>query len=310
MNRRRLFYKLLSIVVIAFSTLLNATTREAHARGNVHIKIIASQKSNYQLQTAAIINEHLAEINIGSSIISLANIKPPESIKNTIYIAIGQTAIKTLQSYNINAPLLRISNKATADAKYNSTTTHLVLEQQQCREIELIKAIKPDWKSIGILSSISSVNKATELTKCAIKYNFNLLIYSVNDKDELTDTFEKAVRDSDAILALADPLIYNRQTVKNILLTSYRSGRPIIGYSESFIDAGAIAGIYTSPEAAGESATKIISDFLNNDWQFNRNIYYPTDFTVKTNRQVARSLGIDLPDESVLTETVLEMESQ
>jgi len=301
---------LLTVLVIAYSNLLSIAIREVYAETDIHVKIVTSPNSSYQLQTAARINEHLADINIGSSIISPEKITRSAIEQDSFYIAIGQTAIDTFISRNIEAPLLRISNTAITDEKYNSGLAHLVLEQQQCREIELIKAISKNWKSIGVLSSISSVDKVTELTKCAIKYNFNLLIYSIDTKEELAVTFEKAVRDSDTILALADPLIYNRQTVKNILLTSYRSRRPIIGYSESFIDAGAIAGIFTSPESVGDSVSMIISDYLQNGRKFRKAIYHPMTFTVKTNRQVARSLEIDLPEDTDIHDEILRMEEQ
>ena len=146
-----------------------------------------------------------------------------------------------------------------------------------------------------MLSSIDSLDIAAEFTKCTIRKNLNLNVYAITDESDLLKTLETAIENNKVLLAITDPFIYNSHTVKNILLTAYRHRKPVIGYSDSFVQAGAVAAVYTSPESIGDRASSIISGFFDNNWQFNKNVYSTDDFSISTNPQVATSLDITLP---------------
>ena len=151
-----------------------------------------------------------------------------------------------------------------------------------------------------MLSSVDSLDIAAAFTKCTIRQNLNLNVYAITNESDLLKTLETAVEDNDILLAITDPFIYNSHTVKNILLTAYRHRKPVIGYSDSFVQAGAVAAVYTSPESIGIIAGRITSGFFDNNWQFNKNIYTTDDFSVSTNPQVATSLEITLPDKAFI----------
>ena len=98
------------------------------------------------------------------------------------------------------------------------------------------------------------------------------------------------------LLAKPDSSIYNSKTVKNILLTSYRSRKPVIGFSKNFSKAGALASIYSTPTQIAETATSIIDNYITSGNSFSRKENYPDDFEISINRQVFRALDMDLPD--------------
>ena len=280
----------------------------ANAGQGEHIIITISPNSQFQLDTAAAIRKNLEAIDIRASIISTENINASPAYANTAYILIGNAAASAYKAHEVDAPVLFISNKKLQDTRFTSAKANLVLEQPVCRDVPLIKAMDQDWESIAFLSSINSIERASDLTRCAIEYGFDIQVYAITNDTDLLKTLEMAIEDNDVLLAVADPLIYNSRTVKNILLTSYRRRKPVIGYSDNFVDAGAIAAVYTSANSAGERAAQIISDFIDNNWQFKSKVYYPTDFSVRTNYQVAKSLGISLPDDETLHNKIMVME--
>lgn len=285
-----------------------ASGNSTYAEQSAHIIIAISPNSQFQLDTATSIRNNLEAVNIRSSIISSESLDAVSDYTNTAVIAIGPGAIAAFNAHEINAPVLLLSNRILDSVKYTSAKASLVLEQPICRDVVLIKALDQDWESIAFLTSINSIEKATGLTRCAIKYGLDFQVYSITDNKDLLKTLKTAIKDNDVLLSVADPSIYNSQTVKNILLTSYRHRKPVIGYSKSFVEAGAIATIYTSSTSAGERAAQIISDFIDNNWQFKSNIYHPTDFSVTTNTQVAKSLDIFLPDNETLHNKIMIME--
>ncbi len=283
-----------SMLVFLFLLIFSISV-DAFAESNRNVVIIPSSNSDFQKLTASSIRDKLEADGAMAIIVSTDGIVSSTKNVKTLYVAIGEHAIKSLHEFDSNAFVLRINSRKIPGSKYTSAQSDLITAQPECRHIQLIKSLNPDWSAIAVLSSIDSLDIAAALTKCTIRQNLNLNVYAITDKSDLLKTLETAIEDNQVLLAIADPFIYNSHTVKNILLTAYRNRKPVIGYSDSFVQAGAVAAIYTSPESIGNKASRVISGFFDNNWQFSKNIYSTDDFSISTNPQVAISLEITLP---------------
>jgi len=113
---------------------------------------------------------------------------------------------------------------------------------------------------------------------------------------------------SDVFLSLPDPGIYNRHTISSILLTTYRYRVPLIGFSKSSVRAGALAAVYSSAQQIARQTATTIPLWLTNTGHYATKISYPEQFSVAINKQVARSLGIDMPDGSSITQRLKQLE--
>jgi ABC-type uncharacterized transport system substrate-binding protein len=275
-----------------------------------HIVIITSSSSSYQQQTARIIQQQLEAANTITMRLSPEDIASSSNNNKTLYVAIGDRAIKKLHEFDNNAFVLRLASRQIPGIKYSSAQSDFITAQPTCKNVQLIKALNPEWDTVGVLASNNSLDVAAELTRCAIRLNINLQVYAIADDTDLLKTLETAVDNNKVLLAVTDPLIYNSNTVKNILLTAYRYRKPVIGYSESFVKAGAVAAVYTSAEYTAHTAARLISDFLKNNWQFDKNIYKADDFSLSVNRQVAESMEIPLPGEEVIINNIKSMGQQ
>ena len=304
-NKAPLYSVCAFLLLLVFNISWNAYADSKH-----NVVIITSSDSKYKHQTAGRILEKLDASGTRAMIISSDDIASSSQNGRTLYVAIGDNAIKSLHEFDSNAITLRLTSRKTPGSIYNSTKSDLITAQPDCKHIKLIKSINPDWTTVGVLSSIGSLDIAAALTKCAIRHNLNLQVYAITDNSDLLVTLETAVENNKALLAITDPLIYNKHTVKNILLTAYRHRKPVIGYSDSFVQAGAIAAIYTSPETVGDKAAEIISGFFDNNWQFDNNIYSTRDFSISTNTQVATSLDIVLPSEESIRKSINMMDKR
>jgi putative ABC transport system substrate-binding protein len=285
-------------------TLIFCISAGAFADSKHNVVIISSSNSVFQMQTASRIRENLEANGDMAIIVSTDDIVVPEKNVKTLYVTIGEHAINSLHDFDSNAFVLRINSRMIPGIKYTSAQSDLITAQPVCRHIQLIKSLNPEWTTIAMLSSIDSLDIAAEFTKCTIRQNLNLNVYAITDERDLLQTLETAVEANKVLLAITDPFIYNRHTVKNILLTAYRHRKPVIGYSDSFVQAGAVAAVYTSPETIGDDASRIISGFFDNNWQFSRNIYFTDSFSISTNPQVATSLDIALPSKESIRENL------
>ena len=91
--------------------------------------------------------------------------------------------------------------------------------------------------------------------------------------------------------------------LKTILLSSYSRSKVLIGPSAPFIDAGSLTTTYSSPDDMARSTAWLIKQGVPGSGSS-----YPKHFSVLSNAQVARSLGIPLPDDATLAQRLAELE--
>ncbi len=274
-----------------------------------HIVIIASENS-FQQKIATNLKQSLSSEHASVDLLLPEEINKNMHTKQTLFITIGETAIKSHLEQNKNENALRLLTNSIPGINNTSAQANLMITQPACRQIHLIKALAQDWTSLAVLASAKSAEITAELTRCAIKHDINLRIYAITDESDLLKTLDDAMNENDVLLAIPDQAIYNSKSVKTILLSAYRKRIPVIGYSRSFVQSGAIAAVYSSAESISDTATNVVNAFFQNNWQFRHNTNYPEDFSVTTNNKVAKSLGLKLPDDLVIEQYIERKEDE
>ncbi|MBC3878524.1 hypothetical protein H8K38_11945 [Undibacterium sp. FT79W] len=188
------------------------------------------------------------------------------------------TFIKTAKQYNRNQDQRRFS------AVY--------MDQSWSRQLRLIRATMPPRSKIGILLGRESSDYISALQSAAKEADLAVNIESVTDDAELLNALRRLLSNSNAILAVPDAQIYNRNNISSILLTSYRQQVPLFGFSSSYVKAGALAAVYSTPAQISQQVAEIISNLSSGSSL--PAPQYPRYFSVNTNPQVARSLGLSI----------------
>jgi ABC-type uncharacterized transport system substrate-binding protein len=120
-------------------------------------------------------------------------------------------------------------------------------------------------------------------------------------EEGLFSTLDDLLDSCDVLLAVPDSMIYSNLTIRNIILSSYRSHIPLIGLSQAYVNAGAVGAVYAAQKQITDQVAEVILSFQRNGKL--PEPQYTRDFTISLNPEVARSLGIGLPQ----TETVRKM---
>lgn len=234
---------------------------------------------------------------------------------NTIIIAVGVQALYQASKLDNRLPVLGVLvsqpafDKLQQDSKRNTRNfSAIVLDQPIPRQIALIKALMPSATHIGILLGPLSRPLGSVLQQAASQQGFGLLQENIRDPDDLVPMLKHVLSSSPVLLAVPDPIVYNRETVQTILLTSYRYQKPVIGFSQAYVRAGALAAVFSTPGQVAKQAAEVVRQFAGKPQGGLPPPLIPKYFSVETNRQVARSLGIELGDENALSETLLRIE--
>jgi len=138
-------------------------------------------------------------------------------------------------------------------------------EQPIGRKLKAIQDMFPNVKNIGVL--INNYDKAVlnSLTKETKKRNLNLILTKNKYTHTLIQSLSKTLDQCDILLALPDPNIFNPFTSKGIFVSSFRRGIPVFGYTKNYVDAGAVAAIYSTPNQIARQISEAANYFFKNN---------------------------------------------
>ena len=176
----------------------------------------------------------------------------------------------------------------------------IFLDQPFERQALLIRLALPDVRRVGVLLSAEQSGVVNELEEALRAQRLSLVYATLKGGERLVTALETVLSEADLLLALPDPLIFNRDTAQSLFLTSYRYRDPVLGYSRSLTRAGALLSLHSSPAQIGRQAAEWIRGALQGGSARLPAPAYPSYFSVSINDQVARSLGFTLPSEAEL----------
>lgn len=310
LKQSKIAYMLLQLLLLMFllqqrafsdttsNNLILANTDGLH---EFHIAVMYSPDSTIQSTIAEKLSRTLAHIQTNTRLSTITASSHSLAEDNTLdlLIAIGSNNIKIAnENFSKTSKLLIASDPGSFRKKVSTDTQEAVLYMTQpyCRQIQLIKQINDQWRTISYFSSRKKPVDDSRLKRCAIKYDIQTYKVDITDTGHLTEDIKDALNHSDLILALPDKDIYNHHTVKNILLTSYRYRKPVIAFSKNFVTAGALASINSDAGQIARSAVDLIEQYIANDYRFMKTVNYPQLFDIDINSRVFDALDINTPD--------------
>lgn len=172
------------------------------------------------------------------------------------------------------------------------------------RQLRLAMQLTPKPQRIGVLLSPASEFLAGELSQQAEQLGIQLVTQLQTRSDD-TRPLRELLGSSDLLLGLDDKQLYNPRTIKGVLLSAYAENHALIGPTVAFVKAGSLASSYSDQNDWLDTLDPLL-DQPPSQWPAS---LYPERFKVLSNRQVARSLGIDLQDDATLAHRLAEGES-
>ena len=187
----------------------------------------------------------------------------------------------------------------------NGKVTAIYLDQPYARQLALARLISPNAQSIATALGPHSSNDLPLLKKAAKDHQLKLKYATLKETDNPIHKLQPLIRGADLFLSLPDKSVFNRTTAKWILYISFRQRIPLIGFSRKYVDAGALAAVYSTPEDIGHQTAQTIRLYATN-----KRLpppAYSNHFRVATNETAANSLRITIPSEAMLTEQLMEL---
>lgn len=302
-------------IALVFTIAVNAApTRSAS------LLILLSQSTPFHHEISTTIEHALHGQDLATTILDLPAITTRVSPgadtvpSPDLIITVGTAASRYALSHWPEIPVLMTLIPSQGFAKLTTTMKRRIddgslsavfLDQPITRQILLIEALSPQPTRIGTVFGPTSKRQRPTLERLMRERGLDLIERSGPGRD-LAQTFRDLARQSDLILALPDPAIMTPTHAKWLLYIAYLYQTPVVAYSRSFVDAGALAAVFSSPGDIARQAIAIVQNFFSHPPQQRRlpPPGFPDDFTIAINRQVAHSLELDIPATSMLSRKI------
>jgi ABC-type uncharacterized transport system substrate-binding protein len=273
------------------------------------IIIVKSGNNSYFNQTIETLISHVEDA-VSFKVIEAESIGSNNALLSSSYliIALGAKASGMLsgqlpKNFIVSAYVTQQQHNQLQLANNNRMT--VLLDQPLERYLAFTHFLfKP--KAVGIINySPIKLNRQQQDTLKRLKLQLNQ--YQSDNSRKLLGTVRQLVKRNDVLLMLPEQGIYNRNTLKGILLTAYRARAPVISYSPAHVKSGALASIYSSPADIGRHLAEAINSYGKGVLDMAGNTQYARYYSVSVNSRVAHALGLELPDEAGLSQYLSEM---
>jgi ABC-type uncharacterized transport system substrate-binding protein len=214
-----------------------------------------------------------------------------------LIIAVGNQARRGIMESEHKAPLLAVlvtrsaHDHALADAGGRAHSA-VVLDQPPARQLAALRLALPALRRVGILFGPESRLQEAAFLRAATESGLQLVTGRVDSPELLGGVLQRTLEDSELLLAVADPGVFNNASIQNILTAAYRRRVPLAAFSPAYVRAGALLALYSTPAQVGRQAGEMARAFLAG--RPLPPLQAPQDFVISINAEVARSLGIPL----------------
>ncbi|WCM50212.1 ABC transporter substrate-binding protein [Pseudomonas sp. WJP1] len=202
--------------------------------------------------------------------------------------------------------VLRISRLQARQHLGHAVPAHLSLlwsDPPLDRQLRLTRVLLPEVKRVGVLYDSHSEFLLRELRQAAHPLGLEVVTERWENTQD-SRPLQALLDNSDVVLGLDDPDLYNPKTAKNLLLSSYARQLALIGPNAGFVKAGSLASTY-SDQSDWLAILDELLDLPPATWPRTQ---YPHRFKVSSNAQVSRSLGLEQVNEAAVATLLAEGE--
>ena len=298
--------------------LLASLSLHASEHPNKNIVILLKNNSSLHDKTVAeIVNytQRYSGKNISYTYLYTSNVDKLNAIKPDYLISVGVESASIVMRDKPNCPILFVLIPERTlkilihkYGKPKNTYYAVYLTQPVKRKLNLTQVILNKPGRVGVVLASRDDYTAAEIISIAKSTKSEINIRYATDYNKPIDAIKDALSESDIYLAIYDAKLLNKHTAKWLLYMAYKKNKPLVGFSEAYTKAGAVASVYSTSEQIGKQAGELVSDIFSHK-SVNR-YQHPKYFTVAVNNKIQRILGLKKQDAVEVEEKLLSMESR
>lgn len=282
-----------------YAAVLVSAAGPAAWAASLDVAVVLSSDSVPYVEMADGIREGVRQRKLGRvhtfSVDALGQSRPADG---DVIVAVGLKAVQALAAADARVPTLNVLIPRVAAervAKQRGDRGHPIsavyLDQPIPRQLDLIQAVLPGRKRIGVIAGPDSATQLSALRAETRARGLRLTLAQISHESELSSALQQVLADADVLLSLPDSVVFTSRTLQSVLFTAYRYQVPVIGFSPAYVRSGALAAVHSMPAQLAHQVVDIL-ERLDPAAPSLPPPQYPVYFSVGVNEHVARSLEI------------------
>lgn len=220
-----------------------------------------------------------------------------------LYVSVGPGALKRALGAELKAPLISLFTAhqtwrqlTGADLRERSPfQSALHAEASSAAQLQLAATLFERRVSVAVVLSEASAHLEKPLKQAAAAWGVDLLLERGVSAGELVRALNR-IGHAQALLAVPDATLYNPDTLRAVLESTYRRGMPVLGFSAATVAAGTLGSALCTVEDVVADLAELIDSLPPQPLPTLPEPRSPRYWRVSINESVARSLGIQLSD--------------
>jgi len=289
---------------LAFALLLGVATPSSHSRDAVPaaprvLVVLSSDAQPYQdaltgLRHAAPAGTAFVVVALHGDSTRIADVLSAVGAdpRPAVIVTFGTMATRNVLRHVTDLPVVAgmILNPAELDGAANATAVYLEYPVEV--ELEWMTRVLPGHHRIGIVYHAAEggrrVEKARQLA--------SIQAIHIDSPAELPDALQQLTNRADVLWSLNDPVVYNSETARSLLLFSLRNRIPMIGQSSAWVRAGALYALDRDYEDVGAQCAQLVIQVLAGALPADLAPVPPRKVRYAVNMRTATDIGLTLSD--------------
>ncbi|WP_254789774.1 ABC transporter substrate binding protein [Variovorax sp. OV329] len=177
----------------------------------------------------------------------------------------------------------------------------LLRDPSMADQLALIDAALPQRRRLGVVATPESEPLLAELERAAGK-QWTLQVSTAPDTKSIAPALRGVISGSDALMVLPDSIGDDQAATLAVLHAAAGAGLPVFGASEGMVRSGGLAAAVSTPAQLALQAQALGQKLAAGPAGVMVEAAHPA--SVRVNQNVARGLGLRLPDERELSDRV------
>jgi len=220
-----------------------------------------------------------------------------QSGKTTLVLALGTLATRESLQRFPGTPLVAgmILTPSEIDGATNATGVFLQFPVET--ELEWLARLLPGQRRVGVLyHSAEAKDRVSQAEHLAPGVNLNIQAFQVDAPQEIPDALESLANRADVLWGITDPMIYNPETAKSLLMFSFRHQIPLVGQSTPWVKAGALYALDRDYQDIGVQCAQLAARILEGRAPNSLQPVPPRKVRYSLNRRTAAQMKLEFPE--------------
>lgn len=195
------------------------------------------------------------------------------------------------------------TENSTAVFNNSKPSLQIPLATNVFRRKALQVALLYSHKSEDYILELLKLNESLPLEQ---RLNFHTLRLEANDNTQKALSDLDSKHQLDALIIQPDNLVFRRDNLKSIFYTLYKNKIGALVYTPGLVKkgAGGLASVYYDDHDVIDTTAKFANNYLTNNTMMEAS--HPVNASVRLNKRLARSLGIQALEEREIEEVINE----